>query len=449
MSNKRRYERLNLALEVSIKEKGGLVPLQTGNISKYGLFLISDTPKAARQLVKLVITFPHTGHSFDVLAQVMWSDPTGESGRGEGFPGMGVKFFSIPEGSKKQWETFVELARAGKLDPEILKKAQEALPKKTKKKEEKGVHSIGEEELEELSLEGLESLDELDELDLSEIEGLEDDGEIDPEMDAAIQDLSAALEEYESGDADVEFTLEPVDETTDEPIAETVAQKEETPPASSKKPQKKAAPKLEPKPEAEPKSNAEPKPDESEESGKERREYPRKDVAFKVKVGDIDSMREFFTRDISLGGMYIHSKKEWKVGDKIGIFLVHPWTYIEYPLKASVKRLGIDASGVNEGIGIEFSGMNDDHRDELLTFIESGYYIKKEGKAPLESVIIRRIEDVNEMIKDNPVDAALHFEAGLLHQYLSNWKKAEDHLKVADKLGYELPSDLKAMLEEE
>jgi len=368
MQNNRRHERFDMSLSVSLKDKTGVHPLKTGNISKYGLFLESSDPKPPRQLIKLLIEFPHSSESIEVLAQVMWSDTTGKSDRSGGHPGMGVKFFSMPDNDRRRWENFVDMVRTGRIAPE-----EQASPVKEEEDSAKSsIYTIGQEELEELN-----------------------DLELD---DAAVSDA-----------------LSVVKDEPEEDLGGLNNDELEPPPLNFEEPPE----------------------------DKERRVFPRKIVAFLVKMKSVDTMRELYTRDISLGGMFLKTTIVKKEGDPIEIIIVHPWTSEEYSLQAEVRRVELGPSGAMTGIGVRFIQMNENTRDSLLMFIESGYLVQKEhDDTPIESAVIRRIEAVESKIMENPIDNSLHFQVGLLYLGLSDWEKSFEHLDIAHKLGYPVPEEV-------
>lgn len=377
MSNQRKYERFSLSLSVSLRDKSGVHKLETGNVSKYGLFLVTKDPKPQRQLIQLIIEFPDHNESIQALAQVMWRDETGESGRSGGLPGMGVKFFSLPDSDKQKWEKFVEMVRTGKFEQTL---SDPPPAKKERLVEDGGVVSIGEEELEELEDLDLDSISsEMDEIILD----IEED---DSEEVGNVADLSEFEEEYESGESG-DFA--------------------------------------------------------TNENNSERRSFPRKPFTFMVKLKDRKSMRELLSKDISLGGMFIQTTETRQRGDQVNVMMVHPWTNQNFGLDSVVKRIEQSDKGAMKGIGVEFVNMNDDLRDSLLTYIESGYKIEKsDPDSPIEADIIRRIEDIEEKIKVNPIDSSLHFEVGLLYLCLADETQASEHIGIAQKLGYNVPSEV-------
>lgn len=380
-SNKRKFERYDLHLTAYLKDKGGSHKLRTGNISRYGLFLLTPDPKPLRQLVKVQIEFPGGTDSLEVLAQVMWSDLKGER---EGQPGMGLKFFSIPDREKRRWEEFVDRVRSGQV--EAPQEAQEAST---------GVYVIGEEELEELGDIDLDAAGEA--IDDEEIIAFEESTSfkaIKIDDEPAAVDLSLDEAEYESTGGTV--------------VMPAVA----------------------------------------DNSDIERRMFPRKEAAFRVRLKDQHDLREVVSRDISQGGLFLRSTTPIPVGETLPILLIHPWTNEEMPVMVRTVRIEKTRDGRLAGVGVEFSETDESMRDTLLTFIESGFVIEKTDRnEPIEGEVIKRIEGLEGRIAANPMDAIdprLHFELALLYLFLSTWDKGSEHLEFAQGLGYAVPPEVAA-----
>ncbi len=401
MQNNRKHERYNHRLSVQLKDRKGSHPLKTGNISRFGLFLITSDVKNLRELIKLEVQLPHSGRNLEILAQVMWVDKEGKSSN----PGMGVKFFSMPDDIKREWEQFVDMVRTGRVQ-ETPPDLPEDNPMHSGT-----VHAIGEEELQALEgVDSLESLDDLEDIDLGDMMNGD-------EPDSA-QDLSAAMADYDPDGNGLNQALEEIetelidddDEAGPPPLPET-----DDPPPSD---------------------------------GSERREFPRKAVSFLVNLENIEALKQPYTRDVSLGGLFLETGMALKVGQTVNLRIVHPWTRREFPMKAAVRRAETDSNGRPAGVGVEFMEIDDDLRDSLLTFIESGFVIIKEKPdIPIESQVIRLIEETEEQIKQNPIDNTKHYEVGLLYLCLSDWEKAGEHLGIALNLGYPVPEEIKARLQ--
>ncbi len=388
-NNKRKHERFGVRLTVDLKDRKGRHPLPTGNISRYGLFMATPDPKPQRQLIQMVIVFPHTKEEIEVMGQVMWSSKTGGQ-RGEEQPGMGIKFFSMPEEHRKKWEEFVEQLRSGKLNFEDVSE-----PKPEIKEESASVVAIGEEELEELDDLDLGDLEEeMDEAAKSVIE-FDDDEEVleaDPKSGGLI-DISGEIDRYE-----------------EEQAVQSM-----------------------------------------EKNGKsedERRVFPRKLATFMIRMSNVEEMREFYTRDISLGGLFLKTDMQRKVSEEIRLVIVHPWTAQEFSLPSEVARIESDETGQQAGLGIRFVGMNDLLQDSLLIFIETGFVVERTSvDIPAESDVLRTLELIDLDIKDNPIDDAAHFKAGMLALFVTDREKAREHLELAEKLGHQVPAGAKARLQ--
>lgn len=381
-SNKRKFERFDLQLTAYLKDKSGSHKLKTGNISRYGLFLLTPEPKPLRQLVKVQIEFPGGGGALDVLAQVMWSDAQGGS---DGQAGMGLKFFSIPEREKRRWEEFVDRVRAGQVEaPHEAPEAAAAT----------GVYVIGEEELEELG-----------DIDLNAAGEAIDDEEI------------IAFEESTAFKAI----------KNEEPAALDLSQEEA---------------------EYETAGGTMIMPAAVDNSDVERRLFPRKEAAFRVRLKDQNDLREVVSRDISQGGLFLRSSTAIPLGETLPVLLIHPWTSEELPVLVRAVRLEKTQDGRLAGVGVEFAEPDESLRDTLLTFIESGFVIEKTDRnEPIEGEVIKRIEGLEKRIAANPMDAIdprLHFELALLYLFLSTWDKGAEHLEFAQGLGYAVPPEVAA-----
>ena len=394
-SNKRKHERFGVRLTVEVKDRKGRHPLPTGDISRYGLYLITADPRPERQLIQMIIKFPHNGEQIDVMGQVMWSN-RGSGQRGEKTPGMGIKFFSMPDEPRRMWEDFVEQLRAGKINIDSGSPAAEegfeieAAPEK-ESAAAGDVISIGDEELEELG-----------DLDLEDI--ATDDNLIEFEEESS-------LEEELAGDGVIDLSN----------VADTYG--------------------LADLPEIEEEIIEELQSD-------ERCEFPRKAATFMIRMADIAQMREFYIRDISLGGIFLKTTMERKIGEKVNLVIVHPWSAEEYELPSEVKRIEFEESGEQSGLGLHFVGMSDLLRDSLLIFIETGFVVVRSSvDVPAESDVIRQIEIIENGIRSNPIDEALHFKVGMLYTYISDWAKAREHLELASKLGRNIPEAVHAKLQ--
>ncbi len=101
----RRFPRFAASVAVVLKRKGGTDALRTSDVSRHGAFVMTDAPRAERELVQLTFQLPDG--VIDVMCMVVRSLRPG-AGTGPGMqPGMGVDFFALSKDAKNIWEAFV------------------------------------------------------------------------------------------------------------------------------------------------------------------------------------------------------------------------------------------------------------------------------------------------------------------------------------------------------
>ncbi len=105
---------------------------------------------------------------------------------------------------------------------------------------------------------------------------------------------------------------------------------------------------------------------------KVRRNEVRYSAPFKVRMPNVEKLHEFMTRDISAGGIFLRTKREVEVGTEVTVNIIHPETEQEFALAGSVVRMHHDDSGKPSGLGIKFTGLDDDTTAELRQFVISG-----------------------------------------------------------------------------
>jgi len=98
-----------------------------------------------------------------------------------------------------------------------------------------------------------------------------------------------------------------------------------------------------------------------------RRRYPRYPASFEVRPRDSETLVNFFTRDISAGGMFVATTLDVALGTQVDLDLVHPDSGAVFALSAIVRRLA-----PAEGLGLEFMGLDGALRQALWHFIQDG-----------------------------------------------------------------------------
>jgi uncharacterized protein (TIGR02266 family) len=88
-----------------------------------------------------------------------------------------------------------------------------------------------------------------------------------------------------------------------------------------------------------------------DEDGKEKRQFPREDLLLKVQYPDMDDFLHDCTENVSRGGTFIFSEKDWNIGDRIKLVLSFPGLLKPVDLMAEVTWKRRDSV---KGIGVKF-----------------------------------------------------------------------------------------------
>lgn len=102
------------------------------------------------------------------------------------------------------------------------------------------------------------------------------------------------------------------------------------------------------------------------------RKSPRKAVSFLVRLKDRERMMDFYTKDISSGGMFLKTPLLKDVDTELVIVLIHPETHEEFNLESRVVRVVPGPKREEKGMGIEFTGLSGEMEVQLKDFIETG-----------------------------------------------------------------------------
>ncbi len=131
-----------------------------------------------------------------------------------------------------------------------------------------------------------------------------------------------------------------------------------------------------------------------------RRQHPRYLSCFLVQLRDRDRLREFFTRDISTGGMFLKTPAPDKVSERVELIIVHPESKEEFPIHGVVVRVLLDCALPQRGVGIRFESMTRIREAALVTFIESGVNFLEQG-SPTQEERIERLGQAASMVSDS------------------------------------------------
>jgi uncharacterized protein (TIGR02266 family) len=135
------------------------------------------------------------------------------------------------------------------------------------------------------------------------------------------------------------------------------------------------------------------------ESRKDQRAHPRRDLLLKVEYPEMADFLHDYTENISKGGTFIYSEKEWTSGDRINIALSFPGLLKPITLAAEVVWVRRD---VNPGIGVKFLFEDDPQAEkDLLKLVQD--IQKGEGSLVARKYRILVAEDnpfIQKLLKD-------------------------------------------------
>lgn len=138
------------------------------------------------------------------------------------------------------------------------------------------------------------------------------------------------------------------------------------------------------------------------EEGKERRRFARLPVGIMIRIKsekDAEAFVTNYTRDLSLGGMFLKSLTPKPVGTPVLIELpcVNPPGYTEIHGKVVYQNLTTE-DGLLAGMGIEFTQMADGAKSSLLKFINDEWRQLFRAQIPDETAIAGAINALVGMI---------------------------------------------------
>jgi len=105
--------------------------------------------------------------------------------------------------------------------------------------------------------------------------------------------------------------------------------------------------------------------------GHERRVHPRTPVTLLVEYSGAEEMAQDYTANLSVGGTFVYTDKEFEPGTPVDFVLSFPGLLRPIQLSGIVRWCGIDPGGVNPGIGIEFIGHDEVARARLNSLLDA------------------------------------------------------------------------------
>jgi len=97
------------------------------------------------------------------------------------------------------------------------------------------------------------------------------------------------------------------------------------------------------------------------------RRFQRFPVVLEVRPRDLEDLYRMFTRDVSVGGMFLSTSRQLDVGSEVRLDVRHPHNSSIFHLSAIVRR----KSSQPDGIGVEFTGLDEARRRDFFEFIHA------------------------------------------------------------------------------
>lgn len=99
----------------------------------------------------------------------------------------------------------------------------------------------------------------------------------------------------------------------------------------------------------------------------ENRRFHRFPIVLEVWPQNVDSMLRMYSRDVSVGGMFLPTARDIPLASELRLEIRHPHANSVFPMTAVVRR----RSAQPAGIGIEFVGLDDRRRRQFFEFIHA------------------------------------------------------------------------------
>jgi uncharacterized protein (TIGR02266 family) len=97
------------------------------------------------------------------------------------------------------------------------------------------------------------------------------------------------------------------------------------------------------------------------------RRFQRFPVVLEVRPRDLEDLYRLYSRDVSVGGMFLATAREVEIGSEVRLDVRHPHNPSVFQLTAVVRRRSHEPAG----IGVEFTRLDDGRRRELFEFIHA------------------------------------------------------------------------------
>lgn len=102
-----------------------------------------------------------------------------------------------------------------------------------------------------------------------------------------------------------------------------------------------------------------------------RRKDPRRAARFRVRMRSRASLEEFYTKNVSRGGMFIATPRPLDPGRLLSLFVVHPTSGREFALEARVRWTRLASERHEAGMGVELVD-GQDSEESFVRFMNEG-----------------------------------------------------------------------------
>jgi len=99
----------------------------------------------------------------------------------------------------------------------------------------------------------------------------------------------------------------------------------------------------------------------------ENRRFHRFPIVLEVWPRNVDDLLRMYSRDVSVGGMFLPTAREIALASELRLEIRHPHAESVFPMTAVVRR----RSAQPVGIGIEFMGLDDRRRRQFFEFLHA------------------------------------------------------------------------------
>lgn len=346
--DRRRFPRFDVAVQVIVRKKTGDTHLVTGDVSRHGAFIKSDTPLPLRQLVQVRFRLPD-GDCDAMCMVARWLGA--DSPRGSG---MGVDFFALSKDAKNSWERFIQELRTRDAGAPFqpMSTGSFASPHGVALPSTHGVALPPTPEPEVIGANGLPSWMSPNPVTGQPHTRLARTSPSNPSYPPSPPALPGQA--LVSGPAPSSALAGPTwPPQTATPLSE-IGKRPPPPPEDD-------LPVI---------------------SGKDEG-----DIVM-MRFPERDQLRGFVANEVERGGMFLKSPLVKEVGEKVDVLLVHPETEEEFRLDGTVVRRIITGPAEARGLGIFFRALTPEQNAQLTEFVESGIEVVELG-APISQ---RQIE---------------------------------------------------------